>query len=343
MTSTTLRLESQGSRTVGAEPVTPAQAHMLAMDLLNRAANAPAQVLRSLGAELMSLPADIVVTRQVHQALENGGDTEGLEALSTHPGLVLAEALRIFPGPIATDPLTMEGSGQPLETLAPLCRIILSLGPAASALASVRAERSPRPQTRAVSVRLAHRTGGPVMALVLLNRLLDPEPAVAALAGHALTLWTNHRSHAANAHTAATLVAEALMRPDPAARDAAMRGALHFRHPALVPALIALMTDPVEGRVRRAHTVLRQLTRANLPCEVFAWNQWWNAHQQEHPVEWLLQAMETGEPAVRQAAHLELLQLTGPLAAYKAADPLTSRRSCVSHWRAQWRRAARAA
>ncbi len=75
---------------------------------------------------------------------------------------------------------------------------------------------------------------------------------------------------------------------------------------ASVPRLIGFLTGDVEPIVHKALWALSVVTRQDFGRDAGRWWDWWSAHQGEHRIQWLIEALEHKDPRTRRAAAEEL-------------------------------------
>lgn len=75
---------------------------------------------------------------------------------------------------------------------------------------------------------------------------------------------------------------------------------------ASVPRLVGFLMGDLEPIVHKALWALSVVTRQDFGRDAARWWDWWHAHQSEHRIEWLIEALEHKDARLRKAAADEL-------------------------------------
>jgi hypothetical protein len=110
-----------------------------------------------------------------------------------------------------------------------------------------------------------------------------------------------------------------------------------IRVPAMVPTLMQGLRDPSDAIVDGARTALMAVTRQDLGRNPEVWSAWWQLHQHEHRIEWLIQALTHDSPNLRRAASDELKLTTREYFGYYDDLPPRERERAQSAYFAWWK------
>lgn len=252
---------------------------------------------------------------------------KALDELLRTPEQASAALARVFPGPSAWSRTEVADLPESDE-LGPVPGALARLGDAgANALA-------PLLDTQDVDARyLALLTAGtmrhPVHLDGMLRGIFDPEPTVASAARAAL---------AGLRGTAELEERLPALRQDLASADAARRalsaralGVLHDR--GSIDGLINLAGSEDARCAQAAAEALRETTRQNFGAKSVLWTAWWAQARGRRRFEWLVDALESGDPDTRLAAIEELSKHFGDNAGFFANAPPGERAQAVATWR----------
>ncbi|MEW5849111.1 MAG: hypothetical protein AB2A00_09860 [Myxococcota bacterium] len=232
--------------------------------------------LRGAAEALVRLPPDERVRQLVQRVCAGGAAaTAAVELLRLRPGLAVAEALRVFPGPLRERIFDEAPAELSLEELCPLTRLLLRLGPRACALASAHGGRSGAPATRYVAVLLAGGTAVFASANIVAQCLGDDEARVAYLA--AVTLRRMRECPDDRARGVRALVStlrNALEHGTDLQRLAVVRAATFLPDAALWPGLVALVGRGEEPVASLALAALRHATGQDHGTQAGRWQHW---------------------------------------------------------------------
>ena len=111
-----------------------------------------------------------------------------------------------------------------------------------------------------------------------------------------------------------------------------------IRAGALVPPLMAVLTDPSEEVQNAARRALLLITRQDFARDGGRWSQWWAKNATRHRVEWLIDALMHEVPSIRRAAGDELKQVTKEYFGYYDDLPKKERERAQGRYREWWTR-----
>jgi len=137
------------------------------------------------------------------------------------------------------------------------------------------------------------------------QKLLDPDPRVAALAGSVLSTAIERRPLPGAVFDSIRSVLSDPQAPDMyITRAAEAVSVLHDR--GAVPALIDLTRSARGARLDVSLVTLRAVTGQDFGKSWRRWSAWWKRAQSQHRVEWLIEALDHGDESVRDTAFREL-------------------------------------
>ena len=110
---------------------------------------------------------------------------------------------------------------------------------------------------------------------------------------------------------------------------------------AAIPELLAVVsqTDRRGDHVRRA---LVKLTRQDYEKSERKWQRWWEHNVSRHRIEWLIDALDHKDEAIRQGAIDDLRQITGETFGYLFDLDKHERTAAISRWASWWATTGRA-
>ncbi|RME27922.1 MAG: hypothetical protein D6806_03780 [Deltaproteobacteria bacterium] len=264
-----------------------------------------------------------------------GADRERAElaadALSTIGTDVLGRLMELFPGPLYVDYGRDEGYETPLRNHGPLVRCLMEMGPAVAETVAERLEdEDPRMRYYAVRLLAVHKK--PELVKRVAKRLTDADPAVRLAAVDCLLRYRNT--------TEFEDLLDKLRRElevgteQQQALAAALLG--NFADKQAVPILVGQLKSN-EPMVRRsAHEVLCYITKQDFGRSRRKWLRWWEENKARNRLEWLIDALSSGNRQLRASAYRELVACTGERFGY---DPNAGRRDRLQvqrRWRQWW-------
>ncbi|MCC6551959.1 MAG: hypothetical protein IT372_02910 [Polyangiaceae bacterium] len=263
-----------------------------------------------------------------------------------------ARELLAAPEPIsAPRPTPDDAPARPLPPLppasqcGPLLELIVALRRPALPFITVRSA-SPDPEVRFWATHVLGELPYPEAANALLPRLFDDDIAVRRVA---------RRSAGALVHGARGDEPRSPRAPDPGApilhglehivrdpdepvprRLVAIETMSEIRAAAMVPALIAALSDSHEAIVDAAARALTAVARDDLGRDPRAWTAWWSRSSGRHRIEWLIDALTHEQLAIRRAAGDELKALTREYFGYYDDLPRRDRERAQARYREWW-------
>lgn len=278
-------------------------------------------------------PVDELLQRAVAKYRDNAAAMDQLAACRE---VAVAHTLRAFPGPLAAD-LDAPDMESQLETLAPLCTVLMRLGDDAAALAAAWGLSQPKRETRQIAVMLLTRVRHAAAPTLACRALFDVEARTAQVAADAL----EHMLRPSDGRVLLTRAAlgslrTALEKGTEEQKVAAARAASVVHHAPLVPALLELLDSRNRDLAELALAALVATTRLDLGMSVRRWRSWWKDHGTQRRVEWLMDGLGHKDREMRIGAQRDLFALTGEYLGYHHDSPRPERDAAIARWRAWW-------
>lgn len=280
-------------------------------------------------------PADFAV--RFAGFLGGGPDGEALlRELASNPVRALPFIDAAFPGPLTVDRHRVRDQLPLASRCGPLLELIAALGPTALPILAGRCDDSD-PELRFWAAHALAELPLAAAAVALFPRLFDEDVSVRRIARRSAGALLRESD------SGPPLVA-ALERFSGDAAESGSRRVLaidamgEMRSGALVPGLMAVLTDAddeVSGAARRA---LSLVTRQDFGRDSQRWGEWWAANASRHRVEWLIDALMHELPSMRRAAGDELKHLTKEYFGYYDDLPKKERERAHGRYRDWWER-----
>jgi hypothetical protein len=105
---------------------------------------------------------------------------------------------------------------------------------------------------------------------------------------------------------------------------------------ASVPRLIAFLAADLEPVVHKALWALTVVTRRDHGRDASAWTDFWEQNRGRHRVEWLIDALDPGDPRASRAAAEDLREEAGELFGYNDEQSPEERREVQQKFRTWW-------
>ena len=104
----------------------------------------------------------------------------------------------------------------------------------------------------------------------------------------------------------------------------------------MIPKMIELFRADDDELTRHLAAALTVLTGASHGTAAKKWDQWWKKNRSRHRIEWLIDALNSPEEAIRQASAEELKRLTQQYYGYHAGSPRRDRERIAKKYREWW-------
>ncbi len=125
---------------------------------------------------------------------------------------------------------------------------------------------------------------------------------------------------------------------DPTQAIRAVKVLAVLRDTVAVPSLIELVQHEDRELAEAATQALQLITKQILPAQHKPWSKWWNkvgSHSER--VDWLIEAIQTKDEAIIQAANQELIELTGQDFGLSSETGRKERNNVIQQWKT-WRK-----
>jgi hypothetical protein len=234
------------------------------------------------------------------------GDVTALDSLLELGDTAISVLVRKMPGPITspsrgprTDPLVKASD------CGPILRALVAFGPAARPYVIARATDKD-PKVRAWAVRLLGELGGQPAAHVVSERLVLERDAEVKRAAHQASQLLYRDPESAQSLRRALLNVALDRQAVIKQRLAAIDAITDLRDVQAIPTLIELLGDPNPGTAAGAGQALVVLARQDFGYDQKRWNEWWMSNTSRERIEWVIDALDHRQSAIRQAAAEEL-------------------------------------
>jgi len=235
-----------------------------------------------------------------------------------------------FPGPVISE---RAGPSSRASECGPLLQALANIGSPALPDITRRTEDVDA-RVRRWATLLLGELPGPEACRAVVQRLADDVPRVHQAALDAARLLLG--SSAANLFRKTLFeVAEAEDAPL-ILRLRTLEHVAKLRDSASVPRLIACLGTDTEPIVHKALWALSVVTRQDFGRDIEAWWTWWHAHQSQHRLEWLIEALDHSEHRLRKSAVDELRLEVNNDFGYSENHTQTERREAQARYREWW-------
>jgi hypothetical protein len=255
-------------------------------------------------------------------------------AALSRPAETLAVLAAEFPGTLRLERYELEGRAATATEHGPMLELTVALGAAAGDLL-VEKMRDQDRDIRYYATLCAGESRPRAAVDSLVDRLFDSDYGIRSIAIDALSGYP-----AADREQALQRVRQAL-RGDPPARVKAAANALaKLGDAAAVPVLIDVLDAGTEA-AEHARRALITLTMEDCGTSAREWRAWWERHQGQHRIEWLIEALGHRDENLRSAAAGELLQITGEHLGFHHDLPRNARDQAQQRWLDWWQQVGR--
>lgn len=266
------------------------------------------------------------------------GGLEGEEAMSelfTIAEHTFAKLVDRFPGPLSVDRFKARENIPPASECGPLLKILVTSRRHTLPFMTVRSA-SPEVEQRFWATHVLGELLFPESSNAVLPRLFDDDVSVRRVARRAAQALV---SAGAPGEPIKRSLENTLKNVDEPMhrRILAIEALADIRVPAVVPVLISALADPSDAIVEGGRTALIVVTRQDLGRIADVWRHWWDAHQHEHRIEWLIHALTHESSSIRRAAGDELKLITREYFGYYDDLPPRERERAQERYLAWWR------
>ncbi|HWN69655.1 MAG TPA: HEAT repeat domain-containing protein, partial [Haliangium sp.] len=239
-----------------------------------------------------------------------------------------------FPGSLLLERYELEGRAATAAEHGPLLELTVALGPAAGDLL-VEKMRDQDRDVRYYATLCAGESRPPGAVDSLVERLFDSDYGIRSIAIDALGGYP-----AAEREQALQRVRQTLRGAPPARVQAAANALAKLGDAAAVPVLIDVLDAGAEV-AEHARRALIMLTMEDCGTSASKWRAWWDGHQGQHRVQWLIEALGHKDDNLRSTAAEELRQATGESFGFHHDLPRNERDQARQRWLDWWERAGR--
>lgn len=285
-------------------------------------------VIVDIGAEYTSLLVRVI---------EGGaGSHEAFNDLVRNGEQVIQALMARFPGPLRVDRHRARAEIPAASQCGPLLELIVGIRRPALPFISVRTS-SPDVETRFWATHVLGELRYPEAANVLVPRLFDDDASVRRIARRSAAALVSAGAAGAPILQGLDNITRNPDHPGPQ-RILAIETMGEIRVGALVPPLMAVLSDPSEDVGDAARRALLMITRQDFGRDPRRWQDWWSRNAGRHRIEWLMDALMHEQPSLRRAAGDELKLLTKEYFGYYDDLPKKERERAQALYREWWER-----
>lgn len=268
-------------------------------------------------------------------ALDLASPTLNAEAVDTlrHAGPAGLDALvSVFPGHLRLDRYAAGSASRPASEHSHIIAATLIFGEAAApALAQLADHMSPEIRYYAV-LTLGALGDQPTLGTVANARLLDKDSSVREVTLHVLDRLRAQPIF----ETVVSRLRRALLNDRPAHQRSAAEALGLLRATDAWPELLKTLPAPNIALSETVHRALCSISWQDYGRDVWKWQAWFDRHQNQPRVEWLLDGMMSEQRMIRAGAFRELIRLTRQNYGYMVDAPPAQRRQAVEKWLKWW-------
>jgi hypothetical protein len=103
-----------------------------------------------------------------------------------------------------------------------------------------------------------------------------------------------------------------------------------------VPVLIKLVKSSHKMVRHAAIESLIYITKQEFASSQRKWSNWWQRHNTEHRIQWLIEGLRSNNRDIRFSSSQELTQLTGEYFGYYYDSEKKNRQHAILQWEAWW-------
>ena len=236
----------------------------------------------------------------------NGAQTaDALGELRNRGRQAIEGVLKQFPGQLRFD-RTQTAELPVVSECSTVLQVLVELGrPVVSSLAPLLVHGDD--DIRFYATYLLSELTFPESVSLLAGRLSDLDPAVRHAAAYGLRRCRELSQYQEIISDLRDDLAHPSLRP----RIAAMAALGALGDVAATPSLIAQLQDEEPSAAEAAWSALVTLTKQDFGRDVRGWRTWWEEHRVQHRVEWLIEGLIHASREIREAASMELSEVTG--------------------------------
>ncbi|HWO11409.1 MAG TPA: HEAT repeat domain-containing protein, partial [Polyangiaceae bacterium] len=271
-------------------------------------------------------PTDSAIEELVESICQ--GDLRAAQELARIGAPSLPQVMARFPGPVVSERPSSRAS-----ECGPLLRALATIGSPAMPSITQRSE-DPDARVRRWATLLLGEMPSAEACRAVVRRLADDVPRVHQAALDAARLLL--------AGPAAEAFRDTLFevaKADDSPLTLRLRTLEHvakLKDSASVPRLIAFLAADLEPVVHKALWALTVVTRRDHGRDASAWTDFWEQNRGRHRVEWLIDALDPGDPRASRAAAEDLREEAGELFGYNDEQSPEERREVQQKFRTWW-------
>jgi hypothetical protein len=264
------------------------------------------------------------------------GDDSALEQLIELGDAAIGALVQQLPGPVTTPSRAPRGDQLvKASECGPILRALVAFGPAARPYVVARAADAD-PKVRAWAARLLGELGGRTAAITVAQRIVLDRDAEVRRAAYLSCQLLYRDPDSAQALRQALLATAFDQQAVVTQRLAAIDALSDLRDAQAIHKLIELLLDANPGTAAGAKQALVVLARQDFGYDTKSWDAWWMANAQRERIEWIIDALEHRQPAIRQAAAEELRLLSRIYVGDFDDDSVESRAKIQKKYRDWW-------
>lgn len=260
------------------------------------------------------------------------GDQDTLDAAIAaalaQPAAAVAEASRLFPGPLTTPRPSRGGAPLPAAEHGPLLDLVCRLGPVAGKLVADKLADDSA-DIRYFAAICAHELCPPEAREPLVDLIFDDDESLRLVAVSALA-GLPERDIKVALKELRTVIREG----EPGRVAAAATAVERLGDTNAVPDLIAAMERRVAADA--CQEALGGLTYQDLGTNPRKWRAWWQKNERRHAMEWAIASLTHKDAAIRRLAADHLRTTTGEYFDYDPDGSKRDRASAQKKWEAWW-------
>lgn len=254
----------------------------------------------------------------------------GRASALARPDETLSALAARFPGTLWVERFELEGQPLPPAEHGPLLALTIELGPLATEML-IEKLADPDREIRYYAALCLAETRPREALEPFVEHLFDSDYGIRSLVIDALSDYPAAQLEKALARVRQALHSDQGGRVQAAGNALAKLGDTHA-----VPVLIDVMAEGGSG-AEHARRTLISLTRQDFASSVRKWRSWWNKHQEQHMIEWLIDALGHKDENLRGAAAEDLRQRTGEYFGFHHDLSKREREQAQQRWREWWR------
>jgi Type II secretion system (T2SS), protein E, N-terminal domain len=259
-------------------------------------------------------------------------EKQALSALVAHGARAMPSLARYFPGALSVHPFGAMPRRPEVEELSDCTSCLVTLGADLAAPILVGELTHEDRLHRWTAVWCLSRLRVPGAVARLGERVLDPEPVIAALAREVLD---SYRGTEGFTRVLARL-RDLLKRGDAFERARALDAVLELRDRGALEALTDLLGTKPKELADAARRALVEITKQDFGNAERRWRAWIADNESQPRVRWLIEGLSHKDEEIRRSAQLELNRMTGQYFGYRYDASRAEREQGLQAWQEWW-------